>query len=499
MRVAAVQPRRRGWWSPRASERQRRTRGRCCGRQAGWRSVVLQCHGSSACPVSRRRRGTIGSCEDLGDRRNDRRSSSTTPRTSRVAGGQPRHGNRALDGPQQEARRAAGPAVGGRRPGGALLRLDRLLVPGHRRGQQSPALDSAQDRRATGARSTSRRSRSSPRPAACAQRAWPRSRNGARTARASTPTRTREREWSADYDAMLRADPKASTFWDGATPSYRKVGDELGAHGEAAGDPGQAHGRARRRLRARSARQAHALRHRARGSVGQVACGTELNGIRHRPYAAQLAPTTPFRSLVQRLVIGGVHAVTDWAWTDRGVSHAGFHGRRDAEFTAFVRGQHSDRLHRYGYVLIRAAARRPRSWCRSSSSRCTSPGSGSAWRDPLGYTRSAMARTHISRWRSWRRRPCWRTGSASTDVHHDVLGDGGDRPRRHVASVGGLAATATGRSGAAVPRGPHRAGHRRGTRVRRRHREEPAVPSPVHPPRPGTAAHLFVSEEARWT
>ena len=27
----------------------------------------------------------------------------------------------------------------------------------------------------------------------------------------------------AEYDAMLRADPRASTFWDGATPSYRKT------------------------------------------------------------------------------------------------------------------------------------------------------------------------------------------------------------------------------------------------------------------------------------
>ena len=31
------------------------------------------------------------------------------------------------------------------------------------------------------------------------------------------------------------------------------------------------------------------------------------------------------------------------------------HGRRDAEFTAFVRG-HSDRLHRYGYVLTGSGA-----------------------------------------------------------------------------------------------------------------------------------------------
>ena len=33
----------------------------------------------------------------------------------------------------------------------------------------------------------------------------------------------RELTWSDDYEAMLRADPSASAFWDGATPSYRKV------------------------------------------------------------------------------------------------------------------------------------------------------------------------------------------------------------------------------------------------------------------------------------
>ncbi len=32
-----------------------------------------------------------------------------------------------------------------------------------------------------------------------------------------------ERAWSDDYEAMLRADPRAAAFWDGATPSYRKV------------------------------------------------------------------------------------------------------------------------------------------------------------------------------------------------------------------------------------------------------------------------------------
>ena len=34
---------------------------------------------------------------------------------------------------------------------------------------------------------------------------------------------TREREWSADYEAALRANVRASAFWDAATPSYRKV------------------------------------------------------------------------------------------------------------------------------------------------------------------------------------------------------------------------------------------------------------------------------------
>ncbi|HKX67492.1 MAG TPA: SigE family RNA polymerase sigma factor [Intrasporangium sp.] len=77
--------------------------------------------------------------------------------------------------------------------------------------------------------------------------------------------------------------------------------------------------------------------------------------------------------------------------------------RRDDEFTAFVRG-HSDRLHRYGYVLTGSAAEAEElvqetlvkvylAW-----ERICQEGS------PLGYTRAAMARTHVSRWRSWRRR-----------------------------------------------------------------------------------------------
>ena len=34
---------------------------------------------------------------------------------------------------------------------------------------------------------------------------------------------SRERTWPDRYEAMLRADERASAFWDGATPSYRKV------------------------------------------------------------------------------------------------------------------------------------------------------------------------------------------------------------------------------------------------------------------------------------
>ena len=33
----------------------------------------------------------------------------------------------------------------------------------------------------------------------------------------------RERTWPDEYEALLRANPRASAFWDGATPSYRKV------------------------------------------------------------------------------------------------------------------------------------------------------------------------------------------------------------------------------------------------------------------------------------
>lgn len=33
----------------------------------------------------------------------------------------------------------------------------------------------------------------------------------------------RERSWPEEYEARLRANPRASAFWDGATPSYRKL------------------------------------------------------------------------------------------------------------------------------------------------------------------------------------------------------------------------------------------------------------------------------------
>jgi uncharacterized protein YdeI (YjbR/CyaY-like superfamily) len=33
----------------------------------------------------------------------------------------------------------------------------------------------------------------------------------------------RDRTWPDEYEARLRANPRAAAFWDGATPSYRKV------------------------------------------------------------------------------------------------------------------------------------------------------------------------------------------------------------------------------------------------------------------------------------
>ncbi|MCU1536712.1 MAG: hypothetical protein JWP82_1063 [Humibacillus sp.] len=34
---------------------------------------------------------------------------------------------------------------------------------------------------------------------------------------------TRDLEWAPEHEALLRADPRASAFWDAATPSYRKI------------------------------------------------------------------------------------------------------------------------------------------------------------------------------------------------------------------------------------------------------------------------------------
>lgn len=77
--------------------------------------------------------------------------------------------------------------------------------------------------------------------------------------------------------------------------------------------------------------------------------------------------------------------------------------QRDADFSAFVTA-HSDRLHRYGYVLTGSSAEAEElvqetlvkvylGW-----HRITAEGA------PLAYARVAMARTHISRWRSSTRR-----------------------------------------------------------------------------------------------
>lgn len=76
---------------------------------------------------------------------------------------------------------------------------------------------------------------------------------------------------------------------------------------------------------------------------------------------------------------------------------------RDAEFTSFVDAS-AQRLHRYGYVLTGSSAEAEElvqqtlvkvylAW-----ERVRQDGS------PLAYTRTAMARTHVSRWRSLTRR-----------------------------------------------------------------------------------------------
>lgn len=77
--------------------------------------------------------------------------------------------------------------------------------------------------------------------------------------------------------------------------------------------------------------------------------------------------------------------------------------QRDAEFAAFVNAS-ADRLHRYGYLLTGSAGEADDlvqetflklylAWDRVEASR-----------SPLGYARTTMARTHVSRWRSLTRR-----------------------------------------------------------------------------------------------
>jgi RNA polymerase sigma-70 factor (sigma-E family) len=89
--------------------------------------------------------------------------------------------------------------------------------------------------------------------------------------------------------------------------------------------------------------------------------------------------------------------------TSVGEDTTGARAGRDADFTAFVDASW-DRLHRYGYVLTGSPAEAEElvqetlvkvylAW-----HRITAEGS------PLAYTRSAMARTHVSRWRALTRR-----------------------------------------------------------------------------------------------
>ncbi len=57
----------------------------------------------------------------------------------------PRHRDRALDGDLQEARARAGPHLGSRGPGRAVLGLDRLRRAAHRRRRGAPALEPPQE------------------------------------------------------------------------------------------------------------------------------------------------------------------------------------------------------------------------------------------------------------------------------------------------------------------------------------------------------------------
>ncbi len=117
---------------------------------------------------------------------------------------------------------------------------------------------------------------------------------------------------------------------------------------------------------------------------------------------------------------------------------------RDAEFTSFV-DAHGERLQRYGYVLTGSSAEAEElvqetlvkvylAW-----DRVRQDGS------PLAYTRTAMARTHVSRWRSLTRRTAledrvqldrsrsrdrhWQTEAEDRDVLWRLLGTLGPRQR----------------------------------------------------------------------
>jgi RNA polymerase sigma-70 factor (sigma-E family) len=117
---------------------------------------------------------------------------------------------------------------------------------------------------------------------------------------------------------------------------------------------------------------------------------------------------------------------------------------RNEEFSAFV-DAHSSPLHRYGYVLTGSSAEAEElvqetlvkvylAW-----DRVRQDGS------PLAYTRTAMARTHVSRWRSLTRRValedrvsldrsrrtdrCWQTEAADRDETWRLLATLGPRQR----------------------------------------------------------------------
>ena len=113
--------------------------------------------------------------------------------------------------------------LGGRRPRGAVLGLDRQHGAGHRRAHPPPALDPAQTHQQLVDDQHQRRRRAHRRRAGCSPAAWPRSSAAAKTAPASTPTRTASASCPPHYAAQLAADPAATAFWEVATPSYRKL------------------------------------------------------------------------------------------------------------------------------------------------------------------------------------------------------------------------------------------------------------------------------------